>query len=581
MRLGTGLEGPKNRVWRSKLFWWISILIVLPLLGTNLAICGLVTHAIMDILPSWLHSLKDVSYDIELSVLDNAASLRASFSGAVMMEPIRDLHFYTRVSGWLLFGGITQSNSITDMAQATEECKEFEFGECPIYDDPLRTPCDCKWKNLRGVKCQNFTNDPRYLQRPFFCGQAQDADPSTGDRRDVSFPAHDVTPNTTLWWTNISDLPGADRARLPQGYKTTFDRVGVMSAAAIAIVPLHNYMDGLERSKHFLGVYTGFENDGMFIGYSGCSPSEFTEMSKFQSTVENEASSYGGNEICPIGKFGFDPRCRGWYAEGRDHCEIQVGGAVYITAPYLFATGLLVATSATSAIFDPVTGEHVGQSLLDFAPQGLFRFLENSATELSIVVSPVVDATGGDTVLGPDRDATSDPSAIGDVVLPNDGNDSDNRIHFDENIVTDMKNGISGDQLFDRIEDDGSLMQYHISYAPVKVRALRISHSDDFTRGAPRKAEHVYSLGIGRPEHLLRQPFEEIEGDVKDEHRALLTLYLCLVLILSLLVSMFTLMVSVFCKKGDYSSCHGSQFTFSFSGYNCYNKTNDHFAARC
>ena len=583
MYLGTGLEGPKNRVWRSKLFLWISILIVLPLLGTNLAICGLVTNAVVDVLPSWLHSLKDASYDIELSVLDNAASLRASFLGAVMMEPIRDLHLYTRVSGWLLFGGITQSNSITEMEQATEECKEAEFGECHIYDDPSRTPCDCRWRDPRPIECQIFSNDTRYLQLPFFCGQAQDADPSTGDRHNVSFPyaQHDVTPNTTLWWTNVSDLPGADRGRLPQGYKTTFDRVGVMSAAAIASVPIHNYMEELGRSKHFLGLYTGFENDGMFLGYSGCSSFEFTEMSKFQSTVENEAHRYGGKEICPIGKWGFDPRCRGWYAEGRDHCGIQVGGAVYITAPYLFATGREVATSATSAIFDPVTGEHVGQSLLDFAPQGLFSFLENSATELSIVVSPVVDATGGDTVLGPDRTAGSDPSAIGDVVLPNDGNDSDNRIHFDENIVTDMKNGISGDQRFDRIEDDGSLMEYHISYAPVNVRALRISHADDFTRGARRLDEHVYSLGIARPEYLLRQPFEEIHGDVKDEHRALLTLYLCLVLILSLLVSMFTLVVSVFCKKEDYSSCHGSQFTSSFSGYNCYNKANDHFAARC
>jgi hypothetical protein len=581
MHLGTGVEGSKNRVWCSKLFWWIGILIVLPLLATNLAICGLVTHAIVKVLPSWLHSLKDASYDIELSMLDNAASLRASYSGAVMMEPIRDLHLFTRVSGWLLFGGISQSNSITEMVQGTEECKEAEFGECDIYDDPLRTPCDCRWRDPRSIECQIFSNDPRYLQLSFFCGQAQDADPSTGDRNNVSFPLHDVTPNTTLWWTNVSDLPGADRGRPPQGYKTTFDRVGVMSAAAIASVPIHNYVEELGRSTHFLGLYTGFENDGMFTGYSGCSPFEFTEMSKFQSTEENEASRYGGNEICPIGKWGFDPRCRGWYAEGRDHCGIQVGGAVHITAPYLFSTGLLVATSATSAIVDPATGEHVGQSLLDFAPQGLFSFLENSETEISIVVSPVVDATGGDTVLGPGHNAGSDPAAIGDVVLPNDGNDSGNRFHFNENIVADMKNGISGDQRFDRIEDDGSLMGYRISYAPVKIRALRISHADDFSRGARRLTELVYSLGIARPEYLLRQPFEEINGDVKEEHRALLTLYLCLVLILSLLVSMFTLVVSVFRKKKDYWKCHRFSFTFFSSGYNRYHKTNDHFAARC
>jgi hypothetical protein len=377
------------------------------------------------------------------------------------------------------------------------------------------------------------------------CGQSADADPVTGDRKNVSFPLTGYSPNTTKWYTNISELPGADRGIPGRGYKTTYDRVTGASASTVTAIPLYNYLEHLGRSKHFLGTYIGFENDGMFTGYSGCSHYEYVEMSKFQSTEANKAHLFGavdGIDRCPVGKFGFDPRCRGWYAEGRDHGKN--GGAVHITAPYLFSTGLQIAQSATSSIFHPVTGQHVGQTLLDFIPQGIFSKLENTESEISVVVSPVADASGGDTVFGPGHLSGADPAPIGDVVLKNDRPDSANRKMFDDRVVAPMKLGQSGQSVFQRIESDGTQKEWSISYAPVNVRTLKAVQADDVTRGVEFSMEFVYSVGIAFPNADLELPFQNTKREVKAQHRRLLTIYLCLVLILAVIVSIFTWMVS-------------------------------------
>lgn len=265
-------------------------------------------------------------------------------------------------------------------------------------------------------------------------------------------------------------------------------------------------------------------------------------MSKWQATVENKAEEFGGKELCPVGKWGYDPRCRGWYAQGRDR-GLSDGG-VLITAPYLFATGIEVATSATTAIFDPVTGEHVGQTLLDFTPERIFDHLVNTHAEISVVVSPTADATGGDTVIGPGYDAGADPAPVGDVVLPLDSKDLSNRLEFDEKIVTPMKAGGSGYEVFTRTEAEGGHRAYVMAFAPIKLRSLKISRPDDFSTGVANYTEFIFSIGVARREDILRRPFEKIQGDVKEEHQSLIYLYCGLIVALSIFVLVFTSMVS-------------------------------------
>jgi hypothetical protein len=211
----------------------------------------------------------------------------------------------------------------------------------------------------------------------------------------------------------------------------------------------------------------------------------------------------------------------------------------------LFATGIEVATSATSAIIDPATGEHIGQTLLDFTPGGIFGNLVNTNAEISVVVSPIADATGGDAVIGPGHDAGSDPTPVGDVVLPLNTRDSPNRLKFDENIVKPMKSGGSGYKYFTRNEDGGEQRKYVMAYAPITLRSLKIPRPDDFSEGVANHTEFVFSLGVARLEDNLRRPFVEIQDDVKEEHQSLLFLYIGLIVILSIFVLFFTSMVSI------------------------------------
>lgn len=48
----------------------------------------------------------------------------------------------------------------------------------------------------------------------------------------------------------------------------------------------------------------------MLAGYTGCD-NNLAGLSHWQSTEENGGEKNGGIEICPIGKFGYDARCRG------------------------------------------------------------------------------------------------------------------------------------------------------------------------------------------------------------------------------------------------------------------------------
>ena len=82
------------------------------------------------------------------------------------------------------------------------------------------------------------------------------------------------------------------------------------------------------------------------------------------STYENGASLID-DDLCANGKYGYDPRCRSWYVQGRKtYLENDV--PAHITPPYRDGLSDQIWQTITSPIANPKTGEYVGQVALDF-----------------------------------------------------------------------------------------------------------------------------------------------------------------------------------------------------------------------
>jgi hypothetical protein len=82
---------------RSSLFWWILILIAIPLVLTNALICSIVFNNIYTIVPEWVAIVEDASMDLEMGLLRSSSSIKASAVEAMIQEVVRDLHFVTRL----------------------------------------------------------------------------------------------------------------------------------------------------------------------------------------------------------------------------------------------------------------------------------------------------------------------------------------------------------------------------------------------------------------------------------------------------------------------------------------------------
>lgn len=528
---------------RSSLFWWILALIVIPSLLTMTAICTVVSVHIFDIVPSWVGAAGDKSYQVEVEALQTVASLKAALMRTRMVEPVRDLHLYTRLAGWLLFGGVTRSDSFTVATAFSEECKtRLPDGSCSYLDPEFTDVCDCEWEDARAGTCTDYPGtDPRALQRRFFACQARDADNETGNRVSAtSFPALDYSPETTLWWATTSALPGAWKGRNASGYETTYDRVRVASAMAIVDMPIYNYARKLDRPNQNIGTFVAFDADGMLTGFDGCGRLG-SDLAFFASSEVNRAAEIAP-ELCPIGKYGFDSRCRDWYATGKAR-SLDWGEAVHFTAPYLFAgSGGEVAASATSAIVNPITGEYAGQTLYDFFPAAVRSSLEGVDAPLSFVITPQGDVTGGDTLVGPNKTTGWFSSPIGDLVFLNE--DARNRAIFERDILPDMKSGKAGTTYFTRLKKEGTEEKLTLVYEPVHIRTLESVSPADFSRGVSMSAKTIYSIGIAFVEKELRMPIEEQEDSVYADLEKIAIAYLCLVIFFSLLLIVFSYRVS-------------------------------------
>jgi hypothetical protein len=136
--------------------------------------------------------------------------------------------------------------------------------------------------------------------------QARDVDPVTGDRNaSLSFPEFDNSPDTTLWWTDINEMPGANGSAVSSsgGYATTYDRARVSSALSVAMLPIYNYVatDRFQYAHTSMSSYLAFEADGGYGGYSGCND-DFSQYAHFKSSGFNRAY-IADPDLCPIGKY--------------------------------------------------------------------------------------------------------------------------------------------------------------------------------------------------------------------------------------------------------------------------------------
>lgn len=181
------------------------------------------------------------------------------------------------------------------------------------------------------------------------------------------------------------------------------DRLRVTAALSIVSIPLYNY-DQTKNAERPLGTYMGFDADGMITGYTGCKHGASPKRAHFQSSEKNGAFKVNPT-LCPRLKHGYDSRCRDWYATGRRLSE-EEGIPLYVTPPYLFSGNERVGQSCSSPLVDPITGKHVGQTLLDFLPESVINSLRPENTVLGpdgfpILITVRDDGFGNNTVVGP------------------------------------------------------------------------------------------------------------------------------------------------------------------------------------
>lgn len=167
---------------RSFLFWYMIILVGAPILVTAILISLSVARDTVDNIPHWLSDVRDRSIEIESASIGTAAVARALFGREVMTRFIRDLHVYSRVAGWLLFGGIRRATGFSYTTTGADMCKNYENASfasvtCPYILSKTLSPCACEWNDSavqQGQMSCTWYNDSytaRVVQHRFYEGK--------------------------------------------------------------------------------------------------------------------------------------------------------------------------------------------------------------------------------------------------------------------------------------------------------------------------------------------------------------------------------------------------------------------------
>eukprot|EP00957_Ditylum_brightwellii_P205787 15345414-Ditylum_brightwellii.AAC.1 len=479
------------------------VLIVTPFLVTAIIIACFVTFKLLTQIPSFIGSVEETFINLQKEYLSVAVNLRATFVEFATNHGLKELQILTRVSGWLLFGGIERSRSFTEMTSFIEECKVFDKKTCPHFRDKIKAPCDCEWNDTRAYDqiFYSYNNNSRYLQKQTYSVETQKTW-SNGDRNSTGFPDVSFSPNTTAWLNNVEDAPGFQKGSLAEGYESTYDRLRVIPALSVIQMPLYNHDRSKSKSR---GHYVSFEADGTHIAYTGCSRGT-DDNSHWKSTEKNEASSLRP-ELCPLGKHGYDPRCRGWYDSAK---KIYEKGSMnvsplYVSEPYGFAITNRIGQSSALPLFDPTTNQYVGQTLVDSIPEIAFNALDTNGTELFDMGSSFVITADGEYIIIPNSMIVTKytETEFKNLGLPHDGTAGDTdctSAHRFKSILCDMKRGEHNVTQFTRVKNDTSEETVYISYAPVKVRNFFSQNSSDFSRGVEQYESMIYFIAFMVPQ---------------------------------------------------------------------------------
>ena len=508
---------------KSPLFIWIVILIVAPLVVTEVAISTVVLITVADSFDDSIDDSEAHYYNVEVSAMNVTAQLRASFVASNTGRSIRDLYLLTRYGGWLLFGGLDRSSSFPKAMSSVSECKDKgSFDQCPWAID--NRVCDCTWDwEPKENQCQELPDDGRADQVPFFFLSLDQAD-EDGSRFGTDFPLVHDSPETTLWRDTLDSIPGSEARENSTGYATSYDRVRSILASPL-FAPLFNYYEGTDARP---GSYYGFEDDGLFVGYDGCMTSEHGWAAYWQSSEEGNGGPNFNESLCPEGRYGYDPRCRGWYSVGKEEM-LDKGHSIYITPPFIFSSGTnLIGQTACSALTDPNTKEFVGQALVDMFSGDVLSILNENNTFVrpggfSLMITTVSER-GADTVVGPGlEDSLASAVPVNRVVLPYDQADTcaasspvacEERSKSFDKIVRDMKDGLIGTGAFMRTTESGGVEEIVISYAPALTRFLEANDASNFTRGATARERAIYSIALVQPRTSILQPFDATEDSM-------------------------------------------------------------------
>jgi hypothetical protein len=510
----------ETSVWISPFFWSIVTFIIIPLLVFSLIISVVVLWKISTF-AELLEPVKEDFISLYDKYLYSSTALRASLISSLTEEKARDLHVITRYATWLFFGALNTTGSVVDMVGAgAEECKNTPVGEtCRWLKDQ---PCDCDWgwHFDEGKTCTQYEErESRPLQQLFMASQSDDAWPD-GTRNYTRSPFA-TSPEATNWWGNVSELPGSSKGSVADSnYGTSFQRARTASAMAGVLISFYNVLLG-ELPPGLPGVPNlalMFEADGMAIGFSGCTPFS-AGVSPFWSSSEANGAAELQPDLCPIGKHGYDPRCRKWYDDGKNKA-INGESILHITSPYVFA-GLngTVAQTGTSAIMNQRTKEYIGQIMLDFVPLTLISLLEVD-TKLPKDGFSILATPDSNVVVAPGYNREKADVSIKDIVLQNDDCTSEKQSASCEEvgaIVEMMSAGKSGSATFTRSTSTGRKETVRISYAPVFVKSYNVIDSSNFASGVEQESNLIYSVTLAAPEEPMLEPFHSVKVNTKSD----------------------------------------------------------------
>lgn len=422
---------------------------------------------------------------------------------------------------------MARSDQFTEMFATEAECEYGDGAAAGTCAAAAALPCDCDWNDpmpadTRSRECSSRSSDDDWSDSrggQVMSWRSIQHDADADGNRPTSGAA--TSPAAVTWYDDQTTVPGSSAGNSVTGVATQYARLRAYSATAAAVFPLYNYYAKPDKDKT-LGLYQAFESDGSLPGFTGCAYT--SNYDRWESTEANGA--YITNAaLCPFGHFGYDARCRSWYADGK-----TAPGGVLFTPPYVFAgSGGLIGCSTTQRVEQP-GGLYVGQALNDFTPNSLIDALEERTRLVdhgfTMLVTPNADVMGADAVVAPGLNIEDGTGPLGEYVLPRDAESSALRAAFETETLAAMKRGESGESRFyrtsaqkaDEASDEASTSEEEVFavYAPVHITAMQPVDHATFAEGVTSTKTLVYSLGVAVPETALRARFAEIEVEIQD-----------------------------------------------------------------